>query len=58
MYIVGEEVEKAKQDLEMCCDLAPTFSSAVAQRLYVQFRCAMRISESVVETAIKGKLVN
>ncbi|KAI1291950.1 Mitochondrial import receptor subunit TOM70 [Halotydeus destructor] len=42
IYLLSERVEEAKEDLEKCCSLSDSFPSAVAQKLYVQFRFAVR----------------
>ncbi|RWS28233.1 mitochondrial import receptor subunit TOM70-like protein [Leptotrombidium deliense] len=54
IYLLGEQFDEAKTDLEKCCDLSPNFPSGVAQRLYVHFRCAVRYNdETNVRKVIK-----
>lgn len=45
LLLLNDETEKSKEDLEKCISLAPTFESAIAQRLYVEFRLAMKYGE-------------
>ena len=48
-------MDDAYKDLEKCCLLNDSFASALAQKLYVQFRCGIRYNdESTVSKAIKG----
>jgi len=55
IYLLTEKVEEAKADLEKCCQLTDTFPSAVAQKLYVQFRFAIRAGlEYSMTEALKG----
>lgn len=55
IFLLAEQVEEAKVDLEKCCSLTDAFPSAVAQRLYVQFRCALRAGlDYSLDQAIKG----
>ena len=53
--MLSEKVDDAYKDLEKCCQLNDNFASALAQKLYVQFRCGIRYNdESTVNKAIKG----
>lgn len=57
IHLLAEKVEEAKADLEKCCVLTNNFPSAVAQKLYVQFRYAIRGGfEHSVDQALKGKM--
>jgi import receptor subunit TOM70 len=55
IFLLAEQIEEAKKDLETCCSLTDSFPSAVAQKLYVQFRFAIRAGyDYSVDQAIKG----
>ena len=54
LYLISERTEESLKDLEKCCELEPNFASAVAQKLYVQFRIAYRSgSLSEAESVLK-----
>jgi import receptor subunit TOM70 len=55
IHLLAEQVDDARKDLEKCCELNDGFASALAQKLYVQFRCGVRYNdESTVTKALKG----
>lgn len=55
IYLLTDQVEEAKNDLEKCCALDESFPSAVAQKLYIQFRFAVRAGlQDETESAFKG----
>lgn len=53
IYILDEKAEEALRDLEKCCELDSNFESALAQKLYVKFRCAVRTQDISTMNEVK-----
>lgn len=55
VYILAEQVQKARDDLALCCSLNPSFASALAQKLYVDFRYGVRFEDvALINEALDG----
>ena len=55
LYMMIDRTDDSRADLEKCVILSPDFASAVAQKLYIEFRIAFKTaSQQSVDSALRG----